>query len=131
MASRKISDLHPDLQPIAGKFMEACQRAGVDILITCTYRSGAEQDALYEQGRTKPGAKVTNARAGQSKHNFELHGKPAAKAFDVVPLVNGKPQWSAQHPAWAAAGKVGKALGLEWAGEWKRFKEYPHFQLRA
>ncbi|MEO7494898.1 MAG: hypothetical protein ABIT83_23880 [Massilia sp.] len=38
--------------------------AGLDILITCTYRSGAEEDVLYAQGCTKPGARGTNARAG-------------------------------------------------------------------
>lgn len=131
MASRKLSDLHPTLQPIAEQFLEACRLAGLDILITCTYRSGAEQNALYEQGRTKPGAKVTNAKAGQSSHNFELNGKPASKAFDIVPLVGGKPMWSSKHPSWAAAGAIGKRLGLEWAGEWKTFKEFPHFQLPA
>jgi peptidoglycan L-alanyl-D-glutamate endopeptidase CwlK len=29
---------------------------------------------------------------------------------------------------WQQVGKLGKAAGLEWAGEWKRFKESPHFQ---
>ncbi|EGF93763.1 M15C subfamily peptidase [Asticcacaulis biprosthecium C19] len=25
-------------------------------------------------------------------------------------------------------GAIGKAQGLEWAGDWRRFREYPHFQ---
>jgi peptidoglycan L-alanyl-D-glutamate endopeptidase CwlK len=129
MPSRKIEDLHPRLQPIARQFLAECEAAGLDILITCTYRSPAEQTALYEQGRTKPGAIVTYARAGQSKHNAELNGKPASLAFDIVPLENGKAQWSKSHPAWLKAAAVGKRLGLSWAGDWVRFKEWPHFEL--
>ena len=29
---------------------------------------------------------------------------------------------------WKKVGNVGKLVGLEWAGEWKKFKEFPHFQ---
>nr|WP_295770097.1 M15 family metallopeptidase [Rhodoferax sp.] len=39
-------------------------------------RSCAEQDALYAQGRTAPGNKVTNAKSGDSNHNFGI-------AFDI------------------------------------------------
>lgn len=130
MASRKLSDLHPDLRVLATKFMLECNSAGLDILITCTYRSGQEQDELYAQGRTKPGKKVTNAKAGQSKHNSTLNGTPASRAFDIVPMVGGKPQWAASHPHWKLAGEIGERCGLEWAGRWTRFKEFPHFQLR-
>ena len=72
MASRAISDLHPQLQ-LAEAFVRRCRDAGVEALITCTWRSGAEQDALYAQGRSRPGPKVTNARAGQSAHNAMRH----------------------------------------------------------
>lgn len=130
MASRKLTDLHPTLRPIAEEFLARCKAAGLDILVTCTYRSGAEQDQLYAQGRTKPGAKVTNARAGQSKHNTTLNGLPASEAFDIVPLINGKPEWSAKHPHWSLAGKIGEELGLSWAGRWVSFKEFPHFELK-
>ena len=132
MPSRRIEDLHPDLQPLCRAFLEQAAAQGVDVLITCTYRSNAEQDALYAQGRTKDGPIVTRARGGQSAHNFTLAGKPAAKAFDVVPLVNGKPQWSARHPAWQTLGKIGMNLGLNWYGsQGSRFVEYPHFQLKG
>jgi len=130
MESRKLTDLHPTLQPIAAKFLERCKAAGLNILITCTYRDGAEQERLYAKGRTTPGPKVTNARAGQSKHNTTLNGVPASEAFDIVPLVNGKAEWSAKHPHWAIAGKIGQELGLEWAGTWRTFKEFPHFELK-
>lgn len=131
MASRSIEDLHPDLQPLCRQFLAQADEQGIDVLITCTYRSNAEQTALYAQGRTAPGRIVTNAKAGQSAHNFTLDGKPAAKAFDVVPLVDGKPQWDARHPAWQDLGKIGTKLGLNWYGApGARFPEFPHFELK-
>lgn len=130
MASRKLTDLHPQLKPLAEKFEAECNAQGIDFLFTCTYRSPEEQNDLYAQGRSKPGKIVTNAQAGQSKHNFMVGVFPASKAFDVVPLRNGKPVWNATDPLWKTLGFIGKSIGLEWAGDWKRFREYPHFQLR-
>ena len=130
MPSRKIEDLHPDLQPLCREFLRQCERAGLDILITCTYRSNQEQDQLYAQGRGEPGPRVTNAKAGQSAHNVTIQGRPAARAFDIVPLVNGKPVWDGKHAAWAQAGRIGVALGLVWYGSpGAKFPELPHFQL--
>jgi peptidoglycan L-alanyl-D-glutamate endopeptidase CwlK len=132
MASRKIEDLHPDLQPLCRAFLAQAEKQNIDVLITCTYRSNAEQDVLYAQGRTTPGRIVTRAKAGQSAHNFTIDGKPAAKAFDVVPLVDGKPQWDAGHPAWQELGKIGMGLGLNWYGApGSRFVEFPHFQMKG
>ncbi len=130
MPSRKIEDCHPALQPILKEFLARCQAAGMNILVTCTYHSGAEQDALYMQGRTKPGAKVANAKAGQTRHNDTLNGRPTSTAFDIVPLIDGKAVWDAKHPHWQKAGEIGEALGLEWAARWVTFKEMPHFQLK-
>jgi peptidoglycan L-alanyl-D-glutamate endopeptidase CwlK len=130
MASRKLEDLHPDLRPLAEWLVEECRELDIDILITCTWRSHAEQDVLYAQGRSKPGKIVTYARGGQSAHNFVLDGKPASKAFDVVPLIGGKPEWDAEHPVWQHVGELGESMGLEWAGRWKKFREYAHFQMR-
>jgi peptidoglycan LD-endopeptidase CwlK len=130
MASRKLEHLHPDLKPLCEWFMEQCEAADIHPLITCTYRSHAEQEALYAQGRSQPGKIVTNARGGQSRHNYTIDGKPASKAFDVVPLINGKPEWDASHPAWQHMGEIGESIGLEWAGRWTKFKEFPHFQMK-
>ncbi len=111
----------PPVRERVERFIAACKAEGIDILITSTYRDNESQDALYAQGRTKPGVKVTNARAGQSFHNYRC-------AVDVVPMKNGKPIWNAKDPVWQEIGKLGKAAGLEWAGDWVRFKEFPHFQ---
>lgn len=122
MSSRSIADLHPQFQPKVYEFMEAAKAAGLDVLLYCGYRSHEEQDALYAQGRTKPGKIVTNARAGQSAHQFGL-------AFDGVPMIGGKPMWDETHEAWQTYGHVASAVGLEWAGTWVgKMREFPHVQ---
>ena len=121
--SRNIHDLHPAVRAMAQNMIDACQSVGITLLVTSTYRDHASQQALYNQGRTTPGAKVTNARPGQSWHNWRC-------AFDVVPLVHGKAVWDDQE-LWNKIGEIGEACGLEWAGRWKSFKEMPHFQYTA
>ena len=128
MSSRKLTDLHPQMQPMVTRFLANARAAGIDLLATCTYRSNEEQAALYAIGRTKPGRIVTNAKPGRSTHNNTLNGKPAALAVDVVPLRDGKPVWSASDPVWKRVGEIGEKVGLEWAGRWTTFREYPHFQ---
>lgn len=144
MSSRKITDCHPTLQPLVQKFIHNCTVAGLDVLITCTWRSNEEQESLYAQGRTKPGKIVTNARAGQSAHNYTLNGLPAALAIDVVPLRNGKPVWGLSgdgiddNPAdddkddlelWQKVRSAAESAGLESASRWSSMREWPHFQI--
>lgn len=119
--SRKLEDLLPPVRERVERMIAACKAEGIDLLVTSTYRDNASQEALYAQGRTAPGRIVTNARAGQSYHNHRC-------AVDVVPIRNGKAIWDAKDPVWQRIGALGKAAGLEWAGDWKRFKEFPHFQ---
>ena len=119
--SRSLDDLLPPVKERVEKFINSAKAAGIDLLITSTYRDNASQNALYAQGRTKPGKIVTNAKAGQSWHNYKC-------AVDVVPIVAGKPRWDVKEEVWQQVGALGKAAGLEWAGDWKKFKEYPHFQ---
>lgn len=119
--SRKLEDLLPQVRTRVEAFIKAADTEGIDLLVTSTYRDNASQDALYAQGRTQPGRIVTNARAGQSFHNYRC-------AVDVVPIRNGKAIWDVKDPVWQRVGALGKAAGLEWAGDWKRFREFPHFQ---
>jgi len=121
IASRSIDDLLPVVKEKVKKFVALCKGDGIELLVTSTYRDNESQNALYAQGRTEPGRAVTNAKGGQSFHNYRC-------AVDVVPLVNGKPDWDGTHPIWAKIGNYGKLAGLEWAGEWTRFKELAHFQ---
>jgi len=134
MSSRQLKDLHPKLAVIASRFLDELGTAGLDILVTCTYRSCDEQDALYAQGRTAPGKIVTRASAGQSDHNFTLDGVPASKAFDIVPLRHGVPVWNSSAAEWATVGKVWTSfydIRLGWGGrKGSPFPDMPHFYLK-
>ena len=141
MASRDIKDLHPHMQLMAVEFKERCKARGVDVLIYCTYRSNKEQDELYAMGRTtksnvgvtplRPlGKVVTNAKAGQSAHNFTINKRPASKAWDCCPMVGGKLMWASSHPHWKIMGEVAAELGLNWYGKpGSKFFEQAHFQM--
>jgi peptidoglycan L-alanyl-D-glutamate endopeptidase CwlK len=118
--SRKLEDLHPKVKTLCEQFIASCDKQGIDILITSTYRDGESQNELYSQGRTNPGRVVTNARAGQSYHNWRV-------AFDFVPLVFGKPAWN-DLALFTKCGEIAESVGLEWAGRWKKFKELAHCQ---
>ncbi len=124
MSSRSLLDLVPPVRDRANKFLADCHTAGIDVLIYCTYRSPAEQDELYKIGRTLPGKIITNARGGQSWHNFRA-------AFDFVPMINGKPQWGSKS-LYTRCGAIAESLDLEWAGRWTgSMKETAHCQYRG
>ena len=123
--SRKLEDLHPIVRAKAVEMKRRVEaELGVELIITSTVRDDEAQNALYAQGRTKPGKIVTNAKAGHSWHNFKL-------AFDVVPVRHGKPVWGTSGEdgkLWNRIGEIGEECGLEWAGRWKKFIETAHFQ---
>ena len=118
--SRSISDLHPKVAAMCSEFINRCKNEDIDVIITSTYRDAASQNELYAQGRTKPGKKVTNAKAGQSFHNWRV-------AFDFCPIVNGKCQWN-DTALFTRCGEIAESVGLEWAGRWVKFKELAHCQ---
>jgi peptidoglycan L-alanyl-D-glutamate endopeptidase CwlK len=155
VASRKINDLIPEMREKAEKVVQRCADQNVDLLIYCTLRSLEEQARLYRKTRTRwaieqkmnslkargfaflaeilagvgpqegpLGRHVTCAGPGESWHNY-------ARAFDAVPLVDGKEAWDVDAFAreWEIYGEAAEAAGLQWAGRWVTFKEYPHAQL--
>ena len=119
--SRKLEDLHPVVAAKAKAHSAACAEAGIDLLIYCTYRDFEDQNSLYARGRTVQGKIVTNARGGDSFHNWRV-------AYDCVPLVGGKPAWDDTR-LYAKVGAIGESVGLEWSGRWSgKLKETAHFQ---
>ena len=126
MSSRRIEDLVPELQEKFALFKKMMDEAGIPFMVTCTYRTEAEQLELYAQGRTKPGQKVTWVR--HSKHNDR-------KAFDIAITRDGKPVWdlkadvnSDQIPDYKQAAYIGQDCGLIAGGLWTK-KDYPHFEI--
>lgn len=119
--SNKLELLNPILQTKALQLVELCQKQNINIKISQTLRTKAEQDALYAQGRTKPGMIVTKVRYPQSLHCWGM-------AFDIV-VLNSKGKVTWETAAYQKIGPLGTSLGLEWGGSWVGFVDYPHYQL--
>lgn len=108
------------MQAKAKLFIQKAKAAGYDIIISQSLRSKAEQDAIYAQGRTKPGQIVTQAPYPQSLHCWGV-------AFDIAVVINGKANWTAAY--YKMLGPIGESCGLTWGGRWTSFPDLPHYQL--
>ena len=91
----------------------------------CSFRS--EEVNLMRKGAglspisQKENVKITNTQAGHSKHNI-------GKAFDVCPILNGKLAWN-DVDLFNQLGEIGHSVGLKWGGDWRSFKDSPHFEI--
>jgi peptidoglycan L-alanyl-D-glutamate endopeptidase CwlK len=115
-------------RPFIKEAKEIAASHGCEYIGISGHRTWAEQDALYAQGRTKPGSIVTNAKGGQSNHNFGI-------AMDFGVFKDGK-YLDSSNPSTAdkvhkAVGVIASKYGLEWGGEWTSIKDYPHFEVRT
>lgn len=93
-------------------------------------RTAKRQAEMYAQGRNTSGKKITNAD-GVNKKSYHQSGK----AFDIYAFVDGKATWEhkyyepiARHLQKVAKEKFG--IDLEWGGDWAKFKDLPHFQIK-
>jgi hypothetical protein len=96
---------------------------GWEPFITDGYRSLTEQAKLYAQGRTQPGKIVTYAKPGESPHNYGLAvdlawRKKPGEAFWKVSL-------------YKKLAPIARDLGFTWGGDWARFKDNPHFEMKG
>lgn len=141
----RIDLLHPELREEVSHIYKAQIVPALNGRAICrfayTLRTFAEQNALFNQGRTRlfdaNGRRlgvVTKARGGQSYHNYGL-------ALDIVLLKDTNNDGRFETASWETNidfDKDGKAdwmevvrifknNGWEWGGDWK-FKDRPHFQ---
>lgn len=128
----RIETAHPVLRDeLRGIYAEidAALTGRAKCRFTHVLRTYAEQNALYAQGRTTPGPRVTNARGGYSYHNFGL-------AVDFCLIIDGRQaSWDVKRDwdddlesDWMEVVSIFKAHGWEWGGDWKSFIDMPHFQ---
>lgn len=114
-----IDTLHPLIKQRAIDFVnDVKKRLGIDLHVVQALRTIEEQNALYAKGRTAQGSIVTNAKGGDSYHNYGL-------AFDVAPFVNGKLDYNIK---WEPVAAIGKEHGFKWGGDFKSIKDKPHFE---
>lgn len=127
---KRIEKLHPKVRKEVTAIYKEILKRNVSIRFTDTLRTFKEQDALYDQGRNKPGKIVTHVKAGQSYHNYGL-------AVDFCLLLNNGKEvsWDRNKDTdndkkkdWDEVVAVFKHYGWQWGGDWTNFKDYPHFQ---
>lgn len=87
-------------------------------------RTASEQNLLYKQV-----PRITY-KDGYKKKSYHQTGK----AFDIYAYVDGKASWDIAHlkPIARHIQKVAKeryGVNLKWGGDWKTFKDLPHFQI--
>lgn len=114
-----MSLLHPRFAEKLQELEAQCSVRGLVLGFSTGYRSAAEQDALYAQGRTAPGSIVTNARGGYSQHNWGI-------AADFFQNIKGK-EWEGWF--FDTVGPLAESLGLGWGGRWTDFVDRPHLYL--
>ena len=120
---RDITVCHPRLQTLTAQLVDKCAGAGLPIKIGESFRSVAEQDALYAQGRTQPGSIVTNAKGSSysSQHQWGI----AADFYRA----DGKGAYNEAGDYFKRVGEIAKQLGLAWGGDWKSIIDKPHVYL--
>lgn len=116
----KLEKVHPILKAKVLALIDLAQKEGYDLRVVQGLRTVEEQNELYAQGRTKPGKKVTNAKGGQSNHNYGC-------AVDLGFYVNGQISW--EDKFYFNIGRWAAAVGLDWGGNWKTIKDRPHVEL--
>ena len=119
-SEKNLATVQPQLAKLGRELLRRLAAEGLTFKVTSGNRTQAEQDALYAQGRTKPGPVVTWTR--KSRHI-------GGQAIDLTLFSGKNPVWESKH--YDTAGRVGKELGLVWGGDWKRTKDRPHFELPA
>lgn len=128
-SERHIGGLHIKAQELARRFMKAASQGPHTVKIISGTRSYNEQNALFRQGRFgNPPPRVTNARGGESNHNFCI-------AFDIGLFdENGKyltGATSAEVKAYEDVAEIARTEGLDWGGNWVSFRDIPHYQVRT
>jgi hypothetical protein len=124
ISEERLLQVHPVLRVRVQQMLGLLAEQGLNVIVTQGFRTYAEQQAIYNQGRTTPGQIVSNALPGQSWHNFGL-------AVDLAPVgvVNGKMvvDWNQNHPDWQKMLSAGSFYKLAEGAQWRTFKDWPHF----
>lgn len=125
-----LSQVIPDLANRIRAAAAILAAQGTYLCVIQGYRTWAQQNVDYAQGRTSTphGHIITDARGGQSMHNYGM-------AVDVVPYLRGDGgalNWNPATPQYQAMVDAIKAQGVAWGGDWANAAElgdYDHFQV--
>lgn len=142
--ARSLDMLYPKIKDTAVKFQDKAKAAGIPITIVQTVRTHDEQQAIWDKGRTAPGADcvhngerrhvgtckehpmgltVSNSKPGDSIHEYRM-------AIDIAVLKDGRPTWDGVDALYMKLGPIGESCGFEWGGRWPARKmDMPHYQM--
>ena len=110
----RLSGVHPDLVAVV---KSAIELSDIDFQVIEGVRSKARQEQLFKAGASK----TLNSR--------HLTGH----AVDLCALINDSVRWD-----WPLYFKIADAMkqaasqlkiSIEWGGDWRTFKDGPHFEL--
>lgn len=125
----KLTGVHPDLVRVVLRAAEDCPQPFV---VFEGVRTVKREMQLIAQGKS---ALRNPYRCRHVPTVDKAHPElgPLSHAVDLVPRVNGKPVWSWPHiyPIARAMKAAAQAehVTIEWGGDWKTFKDGPHYQL--
>jgi peptidoglycan L-alanyl-D-glutamate endopeptidase CwlK len=122
-----LDGLHPELVRKVNQILAAMDALGFPMKVVQALRSAEEQAALFAQGRTTDGKIVTNADGYNIKSNHQRHDDGYGHAADLA--FAGPDPFAESHP-WSLYGNMVLAVGLVWGGNWAKFPDRPHCELR-
>jgi len=128
--SRDIDELTSDARAMFYRFVAHAQRIGLtwqyDWIVTSTYRDQAYQDWLWDQGRTRPGPKVTWTK--ESKHTSRRAWDVAIKKGKIILWDVAKADVDLdQIPDYIELARVGRGLGLVVGADFSK-PDFCHFE---
>ena len=118
----KLKRVHPDLVRVVNRCVKDWKDKELGFIITCGARTLEEQKLLVKKGASK----TLRSRHIPAKNGY-------SHAVDLACTLKGEVRWD-----WPLYDKLAKAMKaaakaekvpLEWGGDWKTFKDGPHFQL--
>lgn len=118
----KLRGVHPDLVRVVLRCADDWKDAATAFIVTCGVRTLAEQKVLVAKGASK---------TLRSRHIPAANGY--SHAVDLACVIKGQVRWD--WPLYDRLAKRMKAAAraekvpLEWGGDWKTFKDGPHYQL--
>lgn len=132
---QRLRGVHPRLKAAVVKILNVMEAAGHPMVVISGVRTEEEQQRLYAQGRTAPGAIVTNLDGITKRSNHQVRkssgfGHAVDCAFLDDPDTPHNETWDEKKP-WELYGVCAETLGLAWGGRWKKPVDKPHIELRS
>ena len=117
----RLQEVHPDLQRIILRGSEIYQG---EFIVTEGKRTKARQKELYD-------AKATTTMRSRHVPESNASGLPCAVDLAVKVGTEIRWDWPLYKIVADAIKQAAEELGLpiEWGGDWRTFKDGPHFQL--